>query len=126
MLHSRPCAPRLLASAVAPRISSLQPPQCLLQRYRHRAYSAEAAPSHDVAVLGGGITGLAAAHYITREHPQARVTLYEASDRVGGWVSSKRVDVSDGTVLFEGGPRTLRPNSNGVLAASLVRAESYM
>ncbi|EGP86679.1 uncharacterized protein MYCGRDRAFT_43963 [Zymoseptoria tritici IPO323] len=118
MLHSRSCTYRLLAPAVARRITPLVPSQCLLQTHRSRTYSAEAAPSHDVAVLGGGITGLAAAHYVTREHPRAKVTLYEASDRVGGWVSSKRADVHDGTVLFEGGPRTLRPNGNGVLAAN--------
>ncbi|KJY01376.1 protoporphyrinogen oxidase like protein [Zymoseptoria brevis] len=121
MLHSRSCTHRLLAPAVARRITPLVTSQCLLQTHGSRTYSAEAAPSHDVAVLGGGITGLAAAHYLTREHPRAKVTLYEASDRVGGWVSSKRADVHDGTVLFEGGPRTLRPNGNGVLAASLMQ-----
>lgn len=72
-------------------------------------------------MLGAGITGLAAAYYITRDNPKAKVTLYEASDRVGGWLSSKRVGVHDGSILFEGGPRTLRPHGNGVLTARLVR-----
>lgn len=88
-----------------------------------RAYSAgeTPSPSHNVAVLGGGITGLASAYYIAKELPRARVTIYEASDRIGGWLSSKRVPVKDGTVLFEAGPRTLRPSSNGALAARLVQ-----
>ena len=78
--------------------------------------------SHDVAILGGGITGLACAYYLTRELPRAKVTIYEASDRIGGWLSSKRVSVKDGTILFEAGPRTLRPSSsNGILAVRLVR-----
>ena len=38
-----------------------------------------------VAVVGGGITGLAAAYELTR-HPDVTVTLLEATDRVGGIV----------------------------------------
>ena len=63
------------------------------------------------AVLGGGITGLAAAYYLTREIPTAKITIYEGSDQLGGWLRSKRVDVEQGTVLFETGPRTLRSNT---------------
>ncbi len=86
---------------------------------RLREYSS--AVQQDVAILGGGITGLASAYYLTQELPKAKITIYEASDRLGGWLSSKRVQVKDGTVLFEAGPRTLRPSSNGVLSARLVR-----
>lgn len=75
---------------------------------------------NDVAILGGGITGLASAYYLTKQIPHAKITVYEASDRLGGWLSSKRVPVKDGNVLFEAGPRTLRPASNGVLSARLV------
>lgn len=91
-----------------------------LAQSQARDYSAEPTASQDVAVLGGGITGLACAYYLTRELPNAKVTLYEAKDHIGGWMQSKRVPVKDGTILFESGPRTLRPQSNGVLTASLV------
>lgn len=64
-----------------------------------------------IAVLGGGITGLASAHYLARERPDARITVYEGSSRMGGWLQSKQVEVEKGTVLFESGPRTLRCNS---------------
>lgn len=37
-----------------------------------------------VAVVGGGIGGLTAAWTLRRERPDAEVTVYEASDRVGG------------------------------------------
>jgi protoporphyrinogen/coproporphyrinogen III oxidase len=37
-----------------------------------------------VAVVGGGISGLAAAHRICAERPDAVVTVYEAADRPGG------------------------------------------
>ncbi|KAK0248894.1 oxygen-dependent protoporphyrinogen oxidase [Friedmanniomyces endolithicus] len=86
-----------------------------------RSYSSDAEQTHNVAILGGGITGLASAYYLTKELPNVRVTIYEASDRIGGWLSSKRVPVKDGTVLFEAGPRTLRPNGNGVLSAKLLQ-----
>jgi len=68
------------------------------------------------------VTGLASAYYLTKELPKAKITVYEASDRIGGWLSSKRVPVKDGTILFEAGPRTLRPAANGVLSARLVRS----
>ena len=89
-----------------------------------RTYSSDSDHSHDVAILGGGITGLSSAYYLTRELPNAKITIYEASDRLGGWLSSKRVPVKDGSILFEAGPRTLRPSSNGVLSARLVRRKA--
>lgn len=93
----------------------------LTDRSRCCTYSTESATvSHDVGVLGGGITGLASAYYLTRELPNAKVTLYESKENIGGWLQSTRVPVKDGTILFEAGPRTLRPQSNGVLTASLV------
>lgn len=40
---------------------------------------------------------------------------------MGGWLHSEKVQVDDGEVLFEKGPRTLRPAGNGILMARLVR-----
>jgi len=75
-----------------------------------------------IAVLGGGITGLASAHYLTRELPHAKVTLYEGSDRLGGWLRSKHIHVGNGTVVFEQGPRTLRPSTPaGFVMLDMVR-----
>ena len=89
--------------------------------YAGRRGFADQTKSHDIAILGGGITGLATAYFLTQQLPRAKVTIYESSDRIGGWLSSKRVPVKGGSVLFEGGARTLRPAQNGVLAARLVR-----
>jgi protoporphyrinogen/coproporphyrinogen III oxidase len=62
-----------------------------------------AATGH-VVVLGGGITGLAAAHRLLQVQvgaaPGLRVTLVEADDRLGGKIVTER---SDGFVI-EGGP----------------------
>jgi oxygen-dependent protoporphyrinogen oxidase len=72
-----------------------------------------------VAVLGGGITGLAAAHYLSRELSNAQITVYEGSERLGGWLNSTQVDVGNGHITLEQGPRTLRPHT----PASLVTLE---
>ncbi|KAK5743445.1 oxygen-dependent protoporphyrinogen oxidase [Elasticomyces elasticus] len=84
-----------------------------------RLYSTD--EPHNIAILGAGITGLSTAYYLTQFLPSANITLYESSPRIGGWLSSHRVPVKDGTILFEAGPRTLRPNGNGVLAARLLQ-----
>ncbi|TWW79960.1 protoporphyrinogen oxidase isoform X2 [Takifugu flavidus] len=59
-----------------------------------------------VAVLGGGIAGLAASYYLCRSPQVTKVILLESSSRVGGWLSSTRRP--DGAV-FEHGPRGIRP-----------------
>ena len=56
-------------------------------------------------ILGGGMSGLSAAYYAT-EKKLASLVLLEASDRLGGWVCSKK---SPNGSLFEIGPRTIRP-----------------
>ncbi|KAE8449369.1 hypothetical protein EG329_008270 [Mollisiaceae sp. DMI_Dod_QoI] len=68
-----------------------------------------------IAIIGGGITGLAAAHYITRELKNAKVIIYEAGDRLGGWLQTEFVDVANGKILLEKGPRTIRPNTEAAL-----------
>lgn len=75
----------------------------------------------DIAILGGGITGLASAYYLSRSLPDARLTLIEASSRLGGWLHSTSVDVGTGNVVFEQGPRNLRPTvPNGLVTLDLV------
>ncbi|PQE14262.1 protoporphyrinogen oxidase protein [Rutstroemia sp. NJR-2017a BVV2] len=79
-------------------------------------------PDANIAVLGSGITGLATAYYLTQFAPDLKVTLYEGSDRLGGWMQSKQIDLKDGQVVFEQGPRTLRPLSPaGLVTLNLIR-----
>lgn len=93
----------------------------LVKRNRRYASTSAVNDVQNVAILGGGITGLAAAHYITEELPHVKVTIFESKAELGGWLRSKTVDVGDGQVIFESGPRSLRPQPpNGTLALRLV------
>lgn len=72
-----------------------------------------------VAVLGGGIGGLATAYYLSKSPQVAKVILLESSGRYGGWLWSTRR--SDGAV-FEHGPRGIRPaGAVGVNTLNLVQ-----
>ncbi len=53
-----------------------------------------------VAVIGGGIAGLAAAWRLARLAPDVPVTVFESADRLGGKVLTERVD----GFTVEGGP----------------------
>ncbi|XP_055547366.1 protoporphyrinogen oxidase [Wyeomyia smithii] len=59
------------------------------------------------AILGAGISGLSAGYYALKKGLSSPVTIYETSNRIGGWIRSERFD-ADGYV-FEAGPRTIRP-----------------
>lgn len=45
--------------------------------------------ARSIAVVGGGISGLAAAWELTRQAPEIEVTVFEASDRLGGKLRSE-------------------------------------
>ncbi len=55
---------------------------------------------YDVAIIGGGVTGLSAAFFLRKHHPQLRIVLFEAERQPGGII---RTDHTDGFVI-EGGP----------------------
>ncbi|OJJ77567.1 hypothetical protein ASPBRDRAFT_190862 [Aspergillus brasiliensis CBS 101740] len=69
----------------------------------------------DAAVIGGGITGLTAAYQLSRDPSCSKVTLYEKSSHLGGWLSSEQIPVPGGHVVFEYGPRTLRTSAPSCL-----------
>lgn len=84
-----------------------------------RQFSSSSEPQ-DVAILGGGVAGLASAYYLSQSLPSTKITVYEAAPRMGGWLHSEKVKIDDGEILFERGPRTLRPVGNGVLTGRLI------
>lgn len=57
-----------------------------------------------VSVLGGGISGLTAAFYLSKQKGFS-VKLFEAASRYGGWIKTENKD----GIVFEAGPRTIRP-----------------
>ncbi|XP_064031864.1 protoporphyrinogen oxidase isoform X2 [Pogoniulus pusillus] len=74
-----------------------------------------------VAVVGGGISGLAACYYLARSPNPPKVLLLEASARLGGWLQSTRT--AEGTV-FEHGPRGIRPG--GAVGADTLHMVSQL
>ncbi|KAI1310449.1 Protoporphyrinogen oxidase [Xylaria venustula] len=89
---------------------------CQGQKQTYGTTPNDATKPREIAVLGAGITGLTAAHYLARHAENAHITIYEASDGPGGWVKAKRVEVEDeagrrGHVLLQHGPRMLRSSS---------------
>lgn len=58
----------------------------------HSAPASSRAPRRRVAVVGGGISGLAAAHRVTELDPAAELVLLEASDRLGGVLGTEARD----------------------------------
>lgn len=60
------------------------------------------------------MTGLTTAWYLTRFMPTAKVTIYEGSGRLGGWIDTETVEVKGergqkGTIRFERGARMVKP-----------------
>lgn len=96
--------------------------QSLTSHRLFRALSTLPNAPYNVAVIGGGITGLTAAFKISQD-PNAKVTLYESSSKLGGWMKeTERVKVNGGEVLFEYGPRSFRASTEmGYSTSNLVR-----
>jgi len=59
-----------------------------------------------IVIVGGGIAGLSAAYYATKNIPEAEITLLESDRHWGGKISTDRVTFDDGTFIIEGGPDT--------------------
>lgn len=83
---------------------------CTTNRY-HTSRDIDHTTKH-IAIIGGGITGLASAYYASHRYPSAKIVLYEASDRLGGVIDSRNIMLENGkNILCEMGPRTLRANA---------------
>lgn len=92
-----------------------------------RGYATASSPNlpSDIAVLGGGLTGLTTAYYLTRFNPDAKITIYESQARVGGWIDTEQVEVTtlagtDETISFERGARVVSPQT------TLTRYEDFV
>ncbi|XP_060076622.1 probable flavin-containing monoamine oxidase A [Ylistrum balloti] len=55
----------------------------------------------DVAVVGGGISGLTAAYYLHKKDPSLKICVLEAKDRVGGRTLTLSLQSRDGTDYWD-------------------------
>ncbi|WRT70011.1 protoporphyrinogen oxidase [Kwoniella shivajii] len=86
-------------------------------------------PPSRIAVLGGGLSGLTTAYHLSKSLPSSsKITLIEASPRIGGWINSKQHQVGfkddkgeivEGSVTLESGPRSIRPRGSKGAAGML-------
>ncbi|BFZ64938.1 oxygen-dependent protoporphyrinogen oxidase [Saitoella coloradoensis] len=83
-----------------------------------------APPVKSVAVIGSGISGLTAAYYARRHLPPSTpITIYESHPaHLGGWLQTTQHSIENKGVIFEHGPRSLRPvGLSGLCTFDLIR-----
>lgn len=69
---------------------------------------------------------MTAAWRLCQDPKCTKVTLYEKSPRLGGWLQSEKVEVEGGHVVFEYGPRTVRASTDtSIPIVDLVRNNIY-
>ncbi len=76
--------------------------------------------SSDIAIIGGGISGLSLAFWLIHEHKFSGkdIVIYEQSPNVGGWIQTFR---SPSGQLYERGPRSLRiSGERGIPACNMI------
>lgn len=69
-----------------------------------------------VAIIGAGISGLSLAYFLKRAHLDVDITLFESSERPGGWVKSRIIDGD----VFECGPRSFRITQSSKALLTLI------
>jgi oxygen-dependent protoporphyrinogen oxidase len=110
-----------LLKSTLKRVSVRSSLSLLPSRWSNRHYaSSSAADPERIAILGGGISGLSTAHFVGKEFPNSKITIYEGQKEAGGWLRSRRVEVPGGDVVFEYGPRSLRPGIYSYPTAQIV------
>jgi spermidine dehydrogenase len=83
---------------------------------------ADTGESFDLIVVGGGISGLAAAHFFRASSPRGRVLVLDNHDDFGGHAKRNEFHVSGRVHLMNGGTLdTYSPRPYGKVAAGLMR-----
>ncbi len=60
-----------------------------------------------VVVIGGGITGLSACWYLqTQSTAPLKITLIEGSNKLGGKMLTKKIDIDEGAFIIDAGPES--------------------
>jgi spermidine dehydrogenase len=66
---------------------------------------------YDLAVVGGGLSGLAAAHFFSKQKPKARILILDNHDDFGGHARRNEFQVGGRTLIGYGGSQTLQEPS---------------
>jgi spermidine dehydrogenase len=67
---------------------------------------------YDLVVVGAGISGLAAAHFYRKSHPDARILILDNHDDFGGHAKRNEFTVDGKTLIGYGGSQTLEEPSD--------------
>jgi len=77
---------------------------------------------YDLVVVGSGISGLAAAHFHRKRHPEASVLLLDCHDDFGGHAKRNEFEAGGRTLIGYGGTESIDgPGSYGAVARGLLR-----
>ena len=80
------------------------------------------ADTYDLVVVGGGVSGLAAAHFYRSEHPGARILILDNHDDFGGHAKRNEFHSAGRTLLTHGGSEILEgPDNYSDVAKGLFR-----
>lgn len=69
--------------------------------------AAQTDPDYDLIVVGAGLSGLAAAHFYQKRHPDARILILENCDDFGGHARRNEFSVDGRTFLGTGGSQSI-------------------
>ncbi|MEH6549604.1 MAG: FAD/NAD(P)-binding protein [Pseudomonadales bacterium] len=76
---------------------------------------------YDLVVVGGGISGLSAAHFYLKQYPDARILILDNHDDFGGHAKRNEFQVGDRTLVGYGGAQTLaEPSSYSSIVKTLL------
>jgi spermidine dehydrogenase len=67
---------------------------------------------YDLVVVGAGLSGLAAAHFYRKSHPDARILIFDNHDDFGGHATRNEFQVGDKTIIGYGGSQSLEEPSD--------------
>jgi spermidine dehydrogenase len=82
----------------------------------------EVSETYDLVIVGGGISGLAAAWFYHRRKPRARILVLDNHDDFGGHAKRNEFDLAGRLHLMHGGTQEIdSPRPYGVVAATLLR-----
>ena len=77
---------------------------------------------YDVVIVGAGISGLAAAHFYSDSHPDARILILDNHDDFGGHAKRNEFEVNGRNILGYGGAQTMQePSGYSTIVKSLLR-----